>query len=115
MGLAEALPTGVAATGVTCTHESPALQAQAGQLGPLPALLTLCLSQMQEEVLQHGRASGHNQCSCFVSSMLMLMFTLIFVSTTFCFCVMLMSLTLYVQGLMVKCMQDYHQRLWQLQ
>lgn len=27
MGLAEALPTGVAATGVPCTHESPALQA----------------------------------------------------------------------------------------
>lgn len=59
MGLAEALPGGVAAIGVPCTHESPALQAQAGQLGPLPALPTLRLSHMQEEVLQHGRKSGH--------------------------------------------------------
>ena len=52
MGPAEALPSGVAATGVPCTHESPALQAQAGQLGPLPALPTLRLSQMQKQVLQ---------------------------------------------------------------
>ncbi len=85
MGLAEALPSGVAATGVCCTHESPALQAQAGQLWPLPALLTLCLSQMQEEVLQRGRTSGHHHCSCSLSSMLMLMFTLIFMSTIFYF------------------------------
>ena len=86
MGLAEALPSGVAATGVPCTHESPTLQAQAGQLGPLPALPTLCFSQMQKQVLQHGRTSGHDQCSCSLSSMLMLMFTLIFMSTTLYIC-----------------------------
>jgi len=85
MGPAEALPSGVAATGVPCTHESPALQAQAGQLGPLPALPTLRLSQMQKQVLLHGRTSGHNQCSCSSSCMLMLMFTLICTSPTFYF------------------------------
>lgn len=114
MGLAEAVPSGVAATGVPCTHESPALQAQAGQLGPLPALLTLCLSQMQEQVLQHGRASGHNQRSRSSSCMLRLMVTLVVTSFLLTSIVMFMLMTftpytLDVQGLMVQCMQDYHQ------
>ncbi len=87
MGLAQALPSGVAAIGVPCTHERPALQAQAGQLGPLPALPTLRLSHMQEEVLHHGTTSGHHQCSCLLSPMLTLMFTLMFTSTTFYFLV----------------------------
>ncbi len=41
--------------------------------------------------------------------MLMLMFTLICMSHTFYFCVHA-HVILYVQGLMVKCTQDYHIR-----
>ena len=77
MGLAEALPSRVAATRVPCTHESPALQAQAGQLGLLPALPTLRLSQVQKQILHHSRKTGHQERSCSLTHdfMLMLMST----------------------------------------
>ena len=59
MGLAEAIPSRVAALGVPCTHEGSALQAQAGLLGGPPTLRTLRLSQMQKQVLHHSIKSSH--------------------------------------------------------
>ena len=56
MRFAAALLVGVAALGVSSTHEGPTLQAEGPLLGLLATVTTHCLGQVQKQILHTAQA-----------------------------------------------------------